>query len=355
MRKTLFPVTTLMALAFLTPPSAWAAKIVKWVDDRGVTHYGTAVPPEYVQKGHEELNERGIRIKQVDRAPTPQEIARQRELEVLRREQERIITEQRARDQVLLNMFRSEDDLIMVRDGKLAQIDGQIRLKMARIEQLKKRLSKWQADAAARERRGQKPTTKQLEHLNNLQSQLENTYASIVEKEADKKRIAAKYEYQLERFRQLKRGFRASSTDDVAEAPHQPKVIEVDGAFICPGREACDRLWPFAKRWARNHATTPVQVIGERILLTKAAKKPKDISLAVSRLETNGVERLFLDISCQPTVSGRDFCKTEPVKVLRRQFVEAMHRAAQGSVSEQGAPQGGPIAVPATQDRAGKS
>ncbi len=355
MRKTLFPVTTLILLACLAHPAVWAGKIVKWVDDQGVTHYGTTIPPEYAQKGHEELNERGIKIKHVDRAPTPEEIARKQELEALRREQERIVAEQRARDQVLLNMFRNEDDLIMVRDGKLAQIDGQVRIKKARVEQLKQRLSKWQAAAAARERRGKKPTPKQLENLANIQSQLENTYAGIVEKKADKKRIAAKYAYELERFRQLKRGFRASSTEDISEAPKQQKVIEVDGAFICREGAECDRLWPLAKEWAKNHATTPVEVIGERILVTKPAKKPQDISLTVSRLAKDGVERLFLDISCQPSVTGRDFCNTEPVVALRRQFVEAMRSQAARSIGKQGPTQGTPVAVPAAQNGAGES
>lgn len=355
MRKTLFPLTTLTLLACLACPSVWAGKIVKWVDDQGVTHYGTTIPPEYAQKGHEELNERGIKIKHVDRAPTPEEIARKQELEALRREQERIVAEQRARDQVLLNMFRNEDDLIMVRDGKLAQIDGQIRIKKARVEQLKQRLSKWQAAAAARERKGQKPTPKQLENLANIQSQLENTYAGIVEKKADKKRITAKYAYELQRFRQLKRGFRASTAADISEAPKQSKIIEVEGAFICRDGDECNRLWPLAKDWTRQHATTPVEVIGERILVTKPAKKPQDISLTVSRLAKDGVERLFLDISCQPSVTGRDFCNTEPVQALRRQFVEAMRRQSGGAVGEQRPAQGAPVAVPAGQDGAGES
>lgn len=348
MRRLSLPATLHLLLVCLIGSNAFAGKIVKWVDEHGITHYGTAIPPEYAQKGHEELNERGIKIKHVDRAPTPEEIARQKELEALRREQERIVAEQRARDQVLLNMFRNEDDLIMVRDGKLAQIDGQIRIKRARVEQLKKRLGQWQSVAAARERKGQKPTAKQLEHLRNIQSQLESAYASIVEKQADKKRIAAKYAYQLDRFRQLKRGFRASSTADISEAPKQPKIIDVDGAFVCRSTAQCNRLWPQAKDWARSHATTPVEVIGERILVTKPARKPTDISLAVSRLQRNGVERLFLDISCQPTVAGRDFCNTEPVKALRRQFVKAMRD--QASVGEQGPAKGTPVAVPAGQD-----
>ncbi|HHI77149.1 MAG TPA: DUF4124 domain-containing protein [Gammaproteobacteria bacterium] len=323
-----FPRALIALLTLSLASAVSAASIKKWVDENGVTHYGTSIPPEYAQKGHVELNERGIPVKKVDRAPTPEEIARRRELEELRKAQERIVEEQRARDRVLLNMFRSEEDLVMVRDGKLAQIDAQIKVKKARIEALKRSLSKWQAKAAARERKGRKPTPKQIENLENIQKQLENTYAGIVEKEADKKRIAQRYAYQLERFRELKRGFRAESAKDVRPAPKEARVIPVEGAYICRDAAQCDRLWPLAKTWTRSHATTPVEVIGERILVTRAPKKPTDISLTVSRLKKNGVERLFLDVSCLKSVSGRRFCQTAPVQALRGRFVEAMQRAA---------------------------
>ena len=300
--------------------------IKKWVDENGVTHYGTSIPPQYVNQAHEELNERGIAVKRVDRAQTPEEIARERELEALRREQQRIVEEQRARDRILLNLYRTEDDLILVRNGKLAQIDAQIRLKKARIQQLKRQLSKWQAKAAARERKGQKPTTKQLENLRNIQQQMENTYAGIVEREADKKRITAQYQRELNRFRQLKHGFRANSPGDVEPVRKQPRIIPVDGAVVCHDSNQCDRLWPLAKEWAKQHATTPVEVVGERILVTRAARKPTDISLTVSRLRRSGVERIFLDLSCMNSVSGREFCKRASVRDLPRQFVEVMQQ-----------------------------
>jgi len=316
----------LCSLAVVLAGPAAGVTIKKWVDEDGVTHYGTSIPPQYVNRAHEELNERGFSVKRVERAKTPEEIARERELEALRREQQRIIEEQRARDRILLNLYRTEDDLILVRDGKLAQIDAQIRLKKARIEQLRRQLSKWQAQAAARERKGLKPTAKQQENLRNIQQQMENTYAGIVEREADKKRITTQYQRELDRFRQLKQGFRANSPGDVEPARKQSQIIPVDGAVICRDSSQCDHLWPLAKEWARQHATTPIEVVGERILVTRAARKPTDISLTVSRLKRSGMERIFLDLSCMNSVSGREFCQRASVRDLPRQFVEAMQQ-----------------------------
>jgi hypothetical protein len=307
---------------------AESSAIKKWVDSDGVTHYGSSVPPEYVNKGHTELNQRGIEVKHVDRARTPEEIAREQELEKLRKAQQQAIADQRAKDRILLNMFRTEDDLIMLRDGKLAQVNAQLKLKKAYVERLKKRLTNWQAAAAARERQGKKPTAKQLENLKTIQQQLENTYSSIVEKEATKRRITNQYAYELNRFRQLRTGFRASSAEDI-EAPREtPKVIPVAGAFVCQDDAQCDRLWGYAKTWAKENSGTPIEVIGERILVTKVPTKPDEVSLTVSRLSRDGVERLFLDINCHKSVSGKELCGTEPVQALRDKFVRAMEAAS---------------------------
>ncbi len=314
------------ALAVMLAGPAAGVTIKKWVDENGVTHYGTSIPPQYVNRAHEELNERGFSVKHVERAKTPEEIARERELEALRQEQQRMIEEQRERDRILLDLYRTEDDLILVRDSKLMQIDAQIRLKKARIEQLKRQLSKWQTQAAARERKGLKPTPQQQENLHNIQQQMENTYAGIVEREADKKRISAQYQRELDRFRQLKQGFRANSPADVEPVHEPPRIIPVDGAVVCRDSNQCDRLWPLAKEWVRQHATTPIEIVGERILVTHAARKPTDISLTVSRLRRSGVERIFLDLSCMNSVSGREFCQRASVRDLPRQFVEAMQQ-----------------------------
>jgi len=319
----------LLTLAIaVVPANVAAAAIKKWVDANGVTHYGTTIPPEYIDKPHRELDRRGFTVREVERAKSDEEIERERELERLRQAQQKAIAEQRAKDRILLNMFRSEDDLTMSRDGKLEQVNAQIRLKKAHVERLKGRLANWQAAAAERERQGKKPTAKQLENLQELEQQLENSYVSIVEKEANKNRIKNQYAYDLQRFQQLKSGFRASSADDLQAPREERRIIEVAGAFVCANEVECDRLWQGAKTWTEQHSGTPVEVVGERILVTKAPQERDKISLTVSRLLRDGVERLFLDINCHKSVAGKELCETEKVQGLRDLFVSDMRAQA---------------------------
>jgi hypothetical protein len=324
MSKRLSQLVPAVLLIALSPLLAHAGGIKKWVDADGVVHYGTTIPPEYINQDYTELNQRGIETRHVKRAKTPEEIAREHELAELRKAQQQAIAEQRAKDRILLNMFRSEDDLVMARDGKLAQVDAQIKLKQAHIDRLKQRLSKWQAAAAARERKGKKPTPKQIENLENLQKQLENAYASIVEKESDKRRISLRYARELKRFRQLKSGFRASSTKDIEPEKKVPRILPVPGAFVCQDRDECDRKWPGAVAWVRKHSDTPVEIIGERILVTRTPEKPDEVSLTLSRLSRGGVERLFLDLNCHKSIEGKQHCQAPKVQALRSRFVEAM-------------------------------
>lgn len=319
----------ILLLAALPATVASANAIKKWVDDAGVTHYGTSIPPRYVDQPHTELNQRGITIKQVGRAKTAEELARERELEELRKAQQKAIAEQRAKDRILLNMFRTEDDLVMARDGKLEQVNALIRLKKAQVERLKNRLAKWQAAAATRERQGRKPTKKQLENLNEIKQQLENAYANIVEKETVKRRILNQYAYELKRFRQLKSGFRASSSEDIETARQTSRVIEVPGAYICRDKAECDRIWPYAKTWTQEHSGTPIEVIGNRILVTKIPSSKDQISLTLSRITRNNVERLFLDINCHKSVAGNKLCASTTTQALRAQFVNAMRAFAE--------------------------
>lgn len=344
-----------LSIALLPVATTAATAIKKWVDANGVTHYGTSVPPEYIDKPYSQLNERGMTVKRIGRAKTDEEIAREKELEELRRAQQQAIAEQRAKDRVLLNMFRTEDDLVMSRDGKLAQVDAQIRLKKAHVDRLKGRLAKWQAAAAARERQGKKPTAKQLENLRELEQQLESTYVNIVEKEATKNRISQQYAYELQRFTQLKGGFRASSTEDI-QAPHRErKVIEVAGAYVCSDSAECDHLWGYAKRWAEQHSGTPIEVVGDRILVTKAPQSREKISLSVSRLSKGDIERIFLDINCHKSVAGKELCATDRVESLRDRFVADMKTYAakpeEESALEQPSAENEPVGVPVLQTR----
>lgn len=312
------PIILFASLLLLAAP---ASAIKKWVDENGQVHYGTTIPPEYVSGGHSELNQRGIEVDRVDRAKTPEEIAQERELAQLRAAQKRELEEQRARDRVLLNMYRNEDDLLLERNGKLARIDSLIELKQTQVERLKQRLATWQAAAADAERRGSQLTNKQKQNIESVKAQLEAAYASIVEQRDNRNMLQARYDRDLARLRQL-RHVAGNTSRAEAEAPEDDAAAmpELDGVFVCASEGQCDQLWEAAVRYAREHATTPTEVEGKRILMTRKALNPGELSITLSRISRDSGERLFLDLQCAPNSQGQQFCNSEAVRQVRDNF-----------------------------------
>jgi len=315
-------ITQVLILAGIAP--AQAGSIKKWVDENGVTHYGTTVPPQYIDRAHSELNDRGIEVQRHDRALTEEEIEREKALRVLRAEQQRLREEQQERDRILLSLYRNEDDLVMARDGKLAQLDGQIRLNHAEIRRLKSRLSEFQTLAAAAERGGKQLTAQQKANLESTQRSIERSYEVILGKEDEKRTTIAYYEQDLARFRLLRQGAApALNANKIAESEY-PDLV--DTAVRCQDEARCERIWQLAQEYARQHATTPVDLAGERILVTAPPRQLRDISITVSRLQdhNNGGERIFMDVQCVNFTEGKEFCRGPEVSAIRGNFRQAI-------------------------------
>jgi len=333
--KSIFRESIIIPFLFLVAVlPAQAGSIKKWVDENGVTHYGTHVPPQYRKGAHSELDNHGILRKQHDRAKTPEELERQAALEELRKEQETLKQEQAARDRILLNLYRNEDDLVMARDGKLAQLDGQIRLKHKEIRRFKKRLSEFQITAASIERGGKQLTPKHLSNLNTTQRSIEKSYAMILSKEDEKRATLEKYDYDLTRFRHLRQGSRRAPNADVIAKSDIPDLV--DTAVLCDKGSECNRLWEVAQQYARTHATTPVDLTADRILVTAPPRDLKDISITVSRLDiTEGdSERIFMDVQCANFTEGKEFCRGPKVAEIRDGFRVALENNTSGLTSQ---------------------
>jgi hypothetical protein len=313
-----FVIVAGLATSVMLAPAS-AGNIKKWVDENGVTHYGTAVPPQYKNRAHTELNQRGIAIKRHERAKTAEEIEKEKALEALRAEQQKLLEEQQERDRILLSLYRNEDDLVMARDGKITQLDAQIKLKHGDIRRLKNRLSEFQADAAATERSGKQLNQRQKANLESTQRSLERSYAMILAKEDEKRATLESYDYDLTRFRQLRRGGARAANADVIAKSDIPDLV--DTAVRCTGAD-CGRLWAIAQEYAREHATTPIDLAAERILVTAPPRDIRDISITVSRLEDNsaGGERIFLDVQCANFTEAREFCRGSEVSEIRNSF-----------------------------------
>jgi len=304
--------------------SAMGAKLYRWVDDEGNVQFSDKVPPEHAHRERSRLNEQGLEVERVDRAQTKEEVAREKELERLRAEKERLIKEQQARDQVLLRTFRSEDDILMARDGKLASIDVQIKVGQDAIKRLKLRLADMQKNAATQERQNGFVAKRLQQDIEKTRSQMEENYAAILNKERSKQQITAKHDEDIERFRILNK---LSPREEQSEAQEEQHATLLDNVVSCSDASTCDSAWAQAKKYALKHATTKLEMESDTIIMTAAPARDHEYSITVSRIrdkEGTGAE-IFLDLQCRDTAKGRDLCKGEKTGAIRQGFHHALN------------------------------
>ena len=124
MRYVLF---SLPAILLVSSFSA-QAKMFKWVDEEGQMHFGDKIPPQYMVKEHQELNESGVVTKHKAAAKTAEEKAAARRLEREKKKAALVEKKKKQRDRVLLDTYTTERDLIVARDSRLDAVDSQIQL-----------------------------------------------------------------------------------------------------------------------------------------------------------------------------------------------------------------------------------
>lgn len=313
------PILVIILASLLTLASASAAdkpsgKLYRWVDEEGNVHYSDKLPPEQAQKGRDEISDRGVHLGTVPPAKTPEEYAREQEEARLRAEHQRILEAQQAADKVLLRTFRTEDDLLLARDGKLASIDIMIKVTQGNIRRAQTKLTDLQARAATAERSGRAAPAQVMADIQATQRVIEEGYATIVRREGEKDVIRAASERDLKRFRELK------NLNLGKEIPGQ-RVLELSNIIVCEGTE-CAAAWARADAFVRRHATTPLQIQGDNILMTGTPVEESGVGIAVSRIQDKVAKRtvLFLDLYCRPTLAGQEFCASEKVNGIRRAF-----------------------------------
>jgi hypothetical protein len=112
----------------------------RWVDDKGVVHYGDHVPPEYSQQESSVLNKEGVQIGKLEARKTPEELAADE-----RRQQAAL--KQKQHDSFLMTTYASVTDIERLRDERLATLEEQRKAAQLFVDNLHSRLSLLQARA----------------------------------------------------------------------------------------------------------------------------------------------------------------------------------------------------------------
>jgi len=180
------------------------ARIKCWKNKDGVRECGNTIPPEYSQQSHEELNKQGIVTEKSRRARTEEELQAEREAARKAVAEKRKARQQAIKDKVLLDTFSTEDDLLMTRDGKITNVDSDIKLAQSQIERLKKNLDAMIHQAAIKERKGKQPSRSTTRNIARVRAQIASKREFINKKHIEQAAIRAQFDRDLKRFRALK-------------------------------------------------------------------------------------------------------------------------------------------------------
>ncbi|WP_448683533.1 DUF4124 domain-containing protein [Pseudomonas nicosulfuronedens] len=137
-----------------------AVEMYRYVNDKGITVIDRlGVPPQYIGKGYQVLNDQGRVIREVPPAPTAAEI-----------EQRKADAARASSDQQLMRMYTSVEDVDRARDRKLAELDGLTSVAKGNLQSLKMQQANLQARAADQERAGRPVPDDLVAQLGNLRS-----------------------------------------------------------------------------------------------------------------------------------------------------------------------------------------
>ncbi|MEO6422815.1 MAG: DUF4124 domain-containing protein [Candidatus Nitrotoga sp.] len=183
------------------------AKLYKWVDDKGVTHYSEVIPPEHTNKSNVLLNEQGRTIKRNETINNSERRANGED-EANKRIENEAKLELNRKDKALLNTFSDEKEIDLARDRNLHHLE----LIVSSIQSLQKAaqasLENYQQEAEEFKRAGRKLPTSLKADMTEGENKLAKLKLDLVK--AQEKAVAVKTSYEDDkmRFRELNGGAR---------------------------------------------------------------------------------------------------------------------------------------------------
>lgn len=181
-----------------------AAKMYKWVDENGKTHFGDTIPAQYAGQGNSELNRKGMVVRQTDAAQTPEQRRAKEEELARKKEEERKAEEQKRRDKALLNTYTVEKEIDLVRDRNLQQSELQLQGLELRIKQVQPRLdqSRQQVGTFAAKRSPVPPYLQQ--EIQETEKEMRRLQEMVRQKRQEMDALRARFEDDKKRYRELR-------------------------------------------------------------------------------------------------------------------------------------------------------
>jgi DNA repair exonuclease SbcCD ATPase subunit len=172
------------------------AKLYKWVDENGTTHYGETIPPQYANRNAQTLDKGRIhdrnesRDKKNDKAHTKANSPEQEQAE--------------RRDNALLNTYSSEDEIDLSRNRNLQQVEARISSYQTLLKSANENLVSLQQEKQHIAQQNRKIPKSLEEDLVEAQNRIDKFQADLDTSNEEMESVKARYAADKARYRELK-------------------------------------------------------------------------------------------------------------------------------------------------------
>lgn len=217
-------ITAFCALGLLLASTPVSAKVYRWVDENGEVHYSESLPPDFKDKGHDVLNERGI-VTDEDLTLTPppvEEVPEEEQLKELPRDSSGMVRPKQLYSDA--EMQRRMDNFLMLRYSSQQEIEDAMNVEIKQLNYDRRLLTTTRAsmeqsfkgeirEAANKQRAGQQVADKTSVEIQNLQQKLAQNHQSISLLDLREQEIRNEFQKQLDRYRFLEEQWADESPD----------------------------------------------------------------------------------------------------------------------------------------------
>jgi hypothetical protein len=174
----------------------------KWIDEKGVTHYGDSVPPEYSQREQRVLNSQGLEVQKRQAEMSPVEAA-------AFASKQRDESQRKQHDMFLISTYPSVKDIEQVRDVRLDQINGQITASDAYIASLTTRVDGLKQRSLMFAPYNTKPGARRMpddlaEEMVRALSELRTQNSALATRRTELEAVKQQFNADIKRFRELR-------------------------------------------------------------------------------------------------------------------------------------------------------
>lgn len=186
-------------ISFCLPVSA---KTYKWIDDKGVTHIGDTIPPEYAGKDRQLLNKSGIVVKTQDILTPDERRAKEAESAKISAD-EAASRDQKLHDKSLTDTYSNVKEIELSRTRSLQQVDARINSINSQMKMANNNLLGLQKDVESRMQAGGKAPLSLQEDIKAAQDRINRLKQDLEKYKAEKLAVDARYDTDKARYKEL--------------------------------------------------------------------------------------------------------------------------------------------------------